>query len=163
MVMMQFPFCLQELISLLPDGQSKVKECECHAQETMDTTALKGRQAVQSEMDVLKLDWEDYSLKLHSLKDSLEQVGSAALSLLQELKFNPFTAPACKISGLKSAHIHACKQYVSWSCNKSTFSIVRFDRSPFTCSWKGGKKAVMASDLALLLVFFRVTVWQAWQ
>ena len=113
MTMMQFPFCLQELISLLPDGQSKVKECELHAQETMDTTALKGRQAVQSEMDVLKLDWEDYSLKLHSLKDSLEQVGSAALSLLQELKFNPFTAPACKISGLKSAHIHACKQYIS--------------------------------------------------
>ena len=24
---------------------------------------------------------------------------------------NPFTAPACKISGLKSAHMHACKQY----------------------------------------------------
>ena len=73
--MMQYPCCFQELINMLPDGQSKVKECEHHAQETMDTTALKGRQAVQSEMDVLKLDWEDYSLKLHSLKDSLEQVG----------------------------------------------------------------------------------------
>ncbi|KAK7104412.1 hypothetical protein V1264_019133 [Littorina saxatilis] len=64
---------LQELISLLPDGQNKVKVCEHHAQEAMDTTALKGRQTIQSEMDVLKLDWEDYSLKLHSLKDSLEQ------------------------------------------------------------------------------------------
>ena len=26
--------------------------------------------------------------------------------------FNPFTAPACKMSGLKSAHIHACKQCI---------------------------------------------------
>ena len=25
---------------------------------------------------------------------------------------NPFTAPACTFSGYKSAHIHACKQYV---------------------------------------------------
>nr|KAG5692778.1 hypothetical protein BaRGS_009394 [Batillaria attramentaria] len=68
-----FVFFYQELITVLPEGQAKVKECEHHAQETMDTTALKGRQAVQSEMDVLKLDWEDYSLKLHSLRDSLEQ------------------------------------------------------------------------------------------
>ena len=26
--------------------------------------------------------------------------------------FDPFTAPACKISGLKSAHIHACKRHI---------------------------------------------------
>ena len=26
--------------------------------------------------------------------------------------FNPFTAPACKISGLKSAHMHATEQYI---------------------------------------------------
>ncbi|XP_076442566.1 muscle-specific protein 300 kDa-like isoform X3 [Babylonia areolata] len=64
---------LEELIGHVGEGQGRVKECEHHAQETMDTTALKGRQAVQSEMDVLKLDWEDYSLKLHSLRDSLEQ------------------------------------------------------------------------------------------
>ena len=48
--------------------------------------------------------------------------------------FNPFTAPACKTFRLKSAHIHACKQYIWWSYNKSTFNTVHFGRSPFTCS-----------------------------
>ena len=52
---------------------------------------------------------------------------------------NPFTAAACDISGLKGAHIHACKQYILWSCNKSTFSTVHFDRNPFTCSYTGEK------------------------
>ena len=37
---------------------------------------------------------------------------------------NPFTATACKISGLESAHIHASKQYSWLSCNKSTFNSV---------------------------------------
>ena len=48
--------------------------------------------------------------------------------------YNPFTAPACKISALKSARVHACKQYIWWSCNKSTFHTVHFDRISFTCS-----------------------------
>ena len=26
-------------------------------------------------------------------------------------EFNPFIAPACKISGLKSAYVHPCKVY----------------------------------------------------
>ena len=54
---------------------------------------------------------------------------------------NPFTAPACKISGLKSAHIHPCKQHIWWSYKKSTFNPVHFERSPLTCSFEG-KKAV---------------------
>ena len=45
--------------------------------------------------------------------------------------FNPFTAPACKISGLKSAHIHTSRHYIWWSCNKSAFSTVHFGRNPF--------------------------------
>ena len=48
------------------------------------------------------------------------------------------TGPACKISELKNAHIHTCRQYISWSCNNSTFGTVNFDSSPFTCSCKGG-------------------------
>ena len=40
---------------------------------------------------------------------------------------NPFTSPACKISRLKSAHIHASKQYIWWSYNKSTLNTVHFD------------------------------------
>ena len=81
-------------------------------------------------------------------------------------KINPFTAPACKISGLKSARIHACKQCIWWSCYKSTFSTVHFDRSPVRCSCEGGKKALiklMISSLAFLSVAFWVTVRQAWQ
>ena len=56
-------------------------------------------------------------------------------------KFNPFTATACKVSGLKRAHIHACKQYNWRSCNKSTFNTVHFDSSPFRC-WMGVKHPV---------------------
>ena len=76
--------------------------------------------------------------------------------------FNPFTAPACKISRLKSAHIHACKQYIWWSYTKSTFNTVHFDRNLFPCSYEGGEKALVISNLALLLVIFRVMVRQAW-
>ena len=39
----------------------------------MNTTALKGRQVIQQEVDVLHLDWEDHTHKLTSLKDNLEQ------------------------------------------------------------------------------------------
>ena len=67
---------------------------------------------------------------------------------------NPFTAPACKMSELKGAQIHAPKLYVWWSCNKSTFNTVLIDRSPFTCSHEGEKTTkLMVSNLALLLVF----------
>ena len=60
---------------------------------------------------------------------------------LKAFRFNPFTArPACKISGLKSAHIHACEQYTRWSYNKCTFNTVRFDGNAFRCSCEGGKK-----------------------
>ena len=37
---------------------------------------------------------------------------------------NPFTVPACKISGLKRAHIHPCKQYIRWSYKKNLLSIL---------------------------------------
>ncbi|XP_041353316.1 nesprin-1-like isoform X4 [Gigantopelta aegis] len=64
---------LHELNTSLPDGMSKIKECEENAEATMNTTALKGRQSIQQEVDVLHLDWEDYTQKLNSLKDNLEQ------------------------------------------------------------------------------------------
>ncbi|KAK6181528.1 hypothetical protein SNE40_009363 [Patella caerulea] len=64
---------LQELITNLPEGVARIKECEDHAENTMNTTALKGRQGIQQDLDVLRLDWEDYTLKLNSLKDGLEQ------------------------------------------------------------------------------------------
>ena len=55
-------------------------------------------------------------------------------------EINPFIAPACKISGLKSAHIHACKQYFWWSYNKSTVNIVHFDQILSQAHAKGAKK-----------------------
>ena len=57
-------------------------------------------------------------------------------------KVNPFTASACKISGLKGTYIHACKQSIWWYYNKSTFNTVHFDRNPFKCSSEGGKKGI---------------------
>ena len=40
--------------------------------------------------------------------------------------FNPFTAPACKISRMKGS----CKQYIFWSY---VFNAMYFDENPFTC------------------------------
>ena len=60
-------------MSSLPEGQAKVQACEKCSEKAMETTALKGRQTIQQELDVLKLDWDDYSVKLQSLEDSLEK------------------------------------------------------------------------------------------
>ena len=57
--------------------------------------------------------------------------------LITIIIFNPLTAPACKMSGLRSAPIHAWKQHIWRSCNKSTFNTVRFDINLFTCSCMG--------------------------
>lgn len=50
-----------------------MEDCENHAQATMDATGLKGRQNIQSQVNVLRTDWEDYKTKLNSLRDGLEQ------------------------------------------------------------------------------------------
>ena len=76
---------------------------------------------------------------------------------------NPFSATACKISGLKSAHILASKQDIWWSCSQSTFNAVHFVQNPPTCSRKGGKKSRNGFKFGTLLVVFRVTARQAWQ
>ena len=55
----------------------------------------------------------------------------------QQCNINPITASACKISGLKNAHIHACTQCTWWSYNKSTFNTAGFHRNPFMCSCEG--------------------------
>ena len=78
-------------------------------------------------------------------------------------RLNPFSASACKRSGLKSAHIHACKEYIWWSYNKSHFQYCVYSQKPFTCSCVGGRNAFMVSVLALLLVVLRMTAGQTWQ
>ena len=64
------------------------------------------------------------------------------------------TAPACKISGLKSAHIHACNGPIS------TFNTVHFYKKSFHVLSKG-EKVLMISNLALLLVIFRMSARHA--
>ena len=54
---------------------------------------------------------------------------------------NPFTASACKISGLKDAQVHLKNSIFSGPIT-STFNVMRFDENPFTCqSKKENKKA----------------------
>ena len=64
---------LQELMNSLPEGEAKVRQCEECSERAMATTGIKGRQMIQQELDVLRLDWEDYSVKLSSLQDSLDK------------------------------------------------------------------------------------------
>ena len=46
--------------------------------------------------------------------------------------FNPFTAPACQISGLKDARMRMQTVYFQ-SCNSSTSNVLNFDENGFTC------------------------------
>ena len=59
-----------------------------------------------------------------------------SVSVFQEKEqgtFNPFTAAACKLSGLKDARTRQQTVYFR-SFNTSTFSAMRFDgENPFTC------------------------------
>ena len=73
-------------------------------------------------------------------------------------QFNPLKFPGWNVHTYTPPN-----SILGWSCNKSTFNAVHFYKNPSTCSCKGGKKALMVSDLALLLVAFRVTARQAWQ
>ena len=69
---------------------------------------------------------------------------------------NPFTAPACKISGLKDARKHLQTVYfpVLWRCATC------FDENPFTYNYASAKKEnkiLQVSDFVVLLVVFK---WQ---
>ena len=53
---------------------------------------------------------------------------------------NPFTAPACKISGVKDARAHL--QTVHFPVLRPTFNAVRLNENPLTCQCeKEDKKA----------------------
>ena len=76
---------------------------------------------------------------------------------------NPISAPAGKISGLKSAHIHTCKQYSTFDDRITNLNTVNFDRNLIWMLMLNGRKSLMISNLALLLVVFRVAAREAWQ
>ena len=54
--------------------------------------------------------------------------------------FNPSTAPTSKISGLKGAQIHACRQYIWRSCNKIYFQYCSFWYKSFQMLMRRVKK-----------------------
>ena len=70
------------------------------------------------------------------------------------VSINPFTAPACKMFGLKDARTRQQTVYFQ-SCNTSTFNdiIMPFNENPFTCSAK--KKTKRVSVFAVLLLVFK--------
>ena len=53
---------------------------------------------------------------------------------------NPFTAPACKISKLKSAHTHARKQYIWRSYHQKSSQYFEFSYTSFHVIMWSGKK-----------------------
>ena len=121
------------------------------------------------------LDWEkswSSGLVLRTVNHSkqLEWVSLDQnwITSLTQLPLTPSLPQLVKFPGLKSAHIHACRQYIWWSCNKSTFRIEHFDTSFHVRKKereKGEKKKknLMISNLVLLLVVFRVMAQKAWQ
>ena len=60
---------------------------------------------------------------------------------------NPFTAPACTISGLK-VHEHPCKESTSRLYITSTFDAMRLDENPFTYQYKMKKEKVKGFQIS---------------
>ena len=65
------------------------------------------------------------------------------------IKLNPFTAPACKIPAERC--MHAPKNSIFRSHNRSTFSAIRFAENPFKCQCERENKK---ANFALLMVVF---------
>ena len=69
--------------------------------------------------------------------------------------FNPLTSPARKIFGLKSAYIQACKQHIFDGPITALLSILYILVEVLSHAHaKRRKRALMVSNLALLLVVF---------
>jgi len=73
--------------------------------------------------------------------------------------FNPFTSPACKTSGLKSAHIHASKQYIFRSITNLISILCVLMK---ILSHANAKKRKKLDDFKFrtFIVRFQVTSWQ---
>jgi hypothetical protein len=54
-------------LAQIPDNVSKISLVEEKGAQAMETTALKGRQGIQQELDMLKMDWENYTTQVRSL------------------------------------------------------------------------------------------------
>ena len=54
----------------------------------------------------------DGMLKIPELTNYTHTLIKTTTKNQQKTTLNPYTAPTSKNSGLKSAHIHACRQYI---------------------------------------------------
>ena len=72
---------------------------------------------------------------------------------------NPFTALACKISGLKGARRHLQTAYFR-VYNPSTFNAMRFDEKPFTSRCEKEKERLTGFKFRTIIGRFQVTSWQ---
>ena len=79
--------------------------------------------------------------------------------LLLLLLLTPSLPKPVKCLGWKM-HRCACRQYILWSCNTSTFSAVCFDENPFTCQCEKENKQVEGFHILHLYARFQVTPWQ---
>ena len=89
----------------------------------------------------------------------------AHLLALSRLTVNPFIALACKISQLKSACIHACKQYIWWSYNKQIyFQHCAFWQKSFLCWCERGRGSLNDLKFGTFIGHLPVSdSMQAWQ
>lgn len=66
-------FSLQDLIANLSDGDLKIKACKSSAERTLESTAPRGCQTIQQEMDGLDCDWSEVTSRMSAVKGRLEQ------------------------------------------------------------------------------------------
>ena len=103
---------------------------------------------------------------LHVLTYTCTYCRTRALVLYWLIKtsvlFNPFSVPACKMSGLKDARTTTAMKAqkegksVVADCVPAThhFISMRFDESPFTITYQCEKENRKVSNFAILLVVF---------
>ena len=77
---------------------------------------------------------------------------------------NPFTAPACTISGLKDARTRLQFFYIPTYMlhNTSTFSVMRHDENLFTCQCKKEDKKAYCFKFRTFMCCFQMIPWQWW-
>lgn len=61
------------MISTIPEGEAKLRSCEQAAESAAISTAPKGRQTIQQELDMVHMDWEDFNDRVGALHNTLQQ------------------------------------------------------------------------------------------
>ena len=114
----------------------------------------KRQQHVQCQTTLSAQKWSDSELVMSTF--------SGKLVPLAWFPFNPFTAPACTISGLKDARTRLQKFYIPTYMlhNTSTFSVMRHDENLFTCQCKKEDKKAYCFKFRTFMCCFQMIPWQ---